>query len=96
MLLAVPASALSDIQDGIGRGSAWGLADAGCDVVLNARRQSDLDETAAGVVERGTTHAQRVVVADLATLPRRVLEEGVRPPSLTVVGSVVGLYPKLA
>jgi uroporphyrin-III C-methyltransferase/precorrin-2 dehydrogenase/sirohydrochlorin ferrochelatase/uroporphyrin-III C-methyltransferase len=52
--------------------------------------------TPAGVIERGTTHAQRVVVADLATLPQRVLEEGVRPPSLTVVGSVVGLYPKLA
>jgi len=52
--------------------------------------------TPAGVIERGTTHAQRVVVADLATLPQRVLEEGVRPPSLTVIGSVVGLYPKLA
>ncbi|MFN3214973.1 MAG: SDR family NAD(P)-dependent oxidoreductase [Acidimicrobiales bacterium] len=38
---------------GIGRGIAWGLADAGCDVVLNARRHADLDETAAGVVERG-------------------------------------------
>lgn len=38
---------------GIGRGIAWGLADAGCDVVLNARRQADLDVTAAGVEERG-------------------------------------------
>ena len=38
---------------GIGRGIAWALADAGCDVVLNSRRQSDLDETAAGVRERG-------------------------------------------
>lgn len=52
--------------------------------------------TPAGVIERGTTHAQRVVVADLATLAQRVLDEGVRPPSLTVIGSVVGLYPKLA
>ena len=49
-----------------------------------------------GVIERGTTHAQRVEVADLATLAQRVLDEGVRPPSLTVVGTVVGLYPKLA
>lgn len=38
---------------GIGRGIAWGLADAGCDVVLNARRQGDLDVTAAGIEERG-------------------------------------------
>lgn len=38
---------------GIGRGIAWGLADAGCDVVINARRQADLDETAAGIEQRG-------------------------------------------
>ena len=45
---------------GIGRGIAWGLADAGCDVVLNARRVDDLDETAAGVRERG----RRALVVD--------------------------------
>lgn len=38
---------------GIGRGIAWGLADAGCDVVLNARRLADLEVTAAGIAERG-------------------------------------------
>jgi NAD(P)-dependent dehydrogenase (short-subunit alcohol dehydrogenase family) len=37
---------------GIGRAIAWGLADAGCDVVLNARRIDDLEVTAAGVRER--------------------------------------------
>jgi NAD(P)-dependent dehydrogenase (short-subunit alcohol dehydrogenase family) len=37
---------------GIGRAIAWGLADAGCDVVLNARRLDDLEQTAAGVRER--------------------------------------------
>ena len=39
---------------GIGRAIAWGLADAGCDVVVNARRRSDLEVTAAGIVERGS------------------------------------------
>jgi NAD(P)-dependent dehydrogenase (short-subunit alcohol dehydrogenase family) len=39
---------------GIGRGIAWALADAGADVVLNARRITDLEETAAGVRARGT------------------------------------------
>jgi 7-alpha-hydroxysteroid dehydrogenase len=38
---------------GIGRAIAWGLADFGCDVVLNARRVDDLRVTAAGVVDRG-------------------------------------------
>ena len=38
---------------GIGRAIAWGLADAGCDVVLNARRIDDLEVTAGGVRERG-------------------------------------------
>ena len=45
---------------GIGRAIAWGLADAGCDVVVNARRRSDLEVTAAGVVERG----RRALIAD--------------------------------
>ena len=38
---------------GIGRAIAWGLADAGCDVVLNARRIDDLEVTADGVRQRG-------------------------------------------
>jgi 7-alpha-hydroxysteroid dehydrogenase len=45
---------------GIGRAIAWGLADAGCDVVVNARRRSDLEETAGGVVSRG----RRALIAD--------------------------------
>ncbi|CAL96167.1 uroporphyrinogen-III C-methyltransferase [Azoarcus olearius] len=52
--------------------------------------------TPAGVIERGTTAAQRVVTADLMTLPARVTEAGIRPPALTIVGDVVGLYPRLA
>ena len=38
---------------GIGRGIAWGLAEAGCDVVVNARRKEDLEITATGIEERG-------------------------------------------
>ncbi|MBN8443794.1 MAG: uroporphyrinogen-III C-methyltransferase [Thauera sp.] len=53
-------------------------------------------KTPAAVIERGTTHAQRVVAADLATLDAKVREAGVRPPALTVVGDVVGLYPRLS
>jgi 7-alpha-hydroxysteroid dehydrogenase len=45
---------------GIGRAIAWGLADFGCDVVLNARRVADLEETADGVRARG----RRALVCD--------------------------------
>ncbi|THF63161.1 uroporphyrinogen-III C-methyltransferase [Pseudothauera nasutitermitis] len=53
-------------------------------------------DTPAGVIERGTTARQRVAVATLGTLAERVAEAGIRPPALTVVGGVVGLYPRLA
>jgi NAD(P)-dependent dehydrogenase (short-subunit alcohol dehydrogenase family) len=45
---------------GIGRAIAWGLADAGCDIVVNARRRNDLEVTADGVTDRG----RRVIIAD--------------------------------
>jgi NAD(P)-dependent dehydrogenase (short-subunit alcohol dehydrogenase family) len=45
---------------GIGRAIAWALADAGADVVLNARRITDLEATAAGVAERG----RRALIVD--------------------------------
>lgn len=38
---------------GIGRGIAYAFAEAGADVVCAARTQADIDETAAGVRERG-------------------------------------------
>ena len=52
--------------------------------------------TPAAVIERGTTHAQRIVKAELATLADEVLRVGIRPPSLTIVGDVVKLYPRLS
>ncbi|MFT5203334.1 MAG: NAD(P)-dependent dehydrogenase (short-subunit alcohol dehydrogenase family) [Candidatus Aldehydirespiratoraceae bacterium] len=62
---------------GIGRAIAWGLADVGCDVVLNARRVADLEVTAAGVVERG----RRALIVDgdirdfSETIADRTMEE---------------------
>ena len=45
---------------GIGRAIAWALADAGADVVINARRRGDCEETAAGAEARG----QRALICD--------------------------------
>jgi 7-alpha-hydroxysteroid dehydrogenase len=62
---------------GIGRAIAWGLADFGCDVVLNARRGEDLEITAAGVAERG--RRALVMVGDIrdfsAEIAQRTVDE---------------------
>ena len=45
---------------GIGRAIAWALADAGADIVINARRIADCEATAAGVEARG----RRALICD--------------------------------
>ncbi len=50
----------------------------------------------AAVVEQGTTQHQRVVVADLKTLPDKIERQGFKSPGLIIVGKVVTLHNKLA
>ena len=50
----------------------------------------------AAVVERGTLPRQRTVSAPLAAIAERVREAEVRPPAITVVGSVARLRDELA
>jgi uroporphyrin-III C-methyltransferase len=49
----------------------------------------------AAVVQNGTTVRQRVLTADLATLPDKVEAAGIVSPALIIVGTVVGLQAKL-
>ena len=58
---------------GIGRAIAWGLADAGCDVVLNARRLPDLEVTAQGVEQRG--RRALIVAGDIRDLSESLAEQ---------------------
>src|SRR6188768_3715304 len=60
---------------GIGRAIAWGLADAGCDLVLNARRLHDLEATARGVEQRG--RAALIVPGDVRDLSETMAEQTV-------------------
>ena len=50
----------------------------------------------AAIVQNGTTPHQRVLAADLATLPREARTAGVTSPALIIVGTVVTLQKKLA
>ena len=49
----------------------------------------------AAVVQNGTTTRQRVLTADLSTLPGKVKAAGVTSPALIIVGTVVSLQQKL-
>jgi uroporphyrin-III C-methyltransferase / precorrin-2 dehydrogenase / sirohydrochlorin ferrochelatase len=53
-------------------------------------------ETPAAIVEQGTTSAQRVVTATLATLAGEAAKANVAAPTLIIVGSVVRLHETLA
>ena len=60
---------------GIGRGIAWALADAGAHVVINARRIHDLEVTAAGVRERGGEAL--IVEGDIRDLSETLAERSI-------------------
>ncbi len=51
--------------------------------------------TPAALIAQGTTPQQRVLIGDLATLPRLVADSNVHAPTLIIVGQVVRLHEKL-
>ncbi|MBC8159280.1 MAG: uroporphyrinogen-III C-methyltransferase [Alphaproteobacteria bacterium] len=53
-------------------------------------------DTPAAAIQSGTTARQKTVLTTLAQLPERVAEEGLRPPTLMVIGRVAGLADQLA
>ena len=50
----------------------------------------------AAVVQNGSTPRQKVIIADLNSLPANIEKEGVCSPALIIVGSVVSLHGKLS
>lgn len=51
--------------------------------------------TPAAVIRKATLPEQTTLLATLGTLPHRIVESGIKPPALIVIGSVVGLREKL-
>jgi uroporphyrin-III C-methyltransferase/precorrin-2 dehydrogenase/sirohydrochlorin ferrochelatase len=52
--------------------------------------------TPAAIVQRGTTHAQRVLIGSLETLPNLAASANLTPPTLIIIGEVVNLHRNLA
>jgi len=48
------------------------------------------------IVQQGTTSNQRVITGTLATLPDKVANQDIKPPTLIIIGSVVTLHDKLS
>ena len=69
----------------------------GMDVLCRNLIDHGMDpHTPVAVVERGTTDRQRVILGSLQTMPDRIIEADVQPPSMTIIGTVVRLHEKLA
>jgi uroporphyrinogen III methyltransferase/synthase len=65
------------------------------DIVQNLIRNGRAKETPVAVVEWGTTPRQRTATGTLENIQETVKESDIQPPSVIVVGDVVGLREKL-
>ena len=52
-------------------------------------------DTPVALVQKGTTHEQRVFIETLATLPDVAARKSLKPPTIIIVGEVVRLHEKL-
>lgn len=68
-----------------------GLKDI-CEALVSHGRAAS---TPVALIEKGTTHEQRVLIADLQSMPALVASSDVRGPTLLIVGEVVNLHHSL-
>ncbi len=52
-------------------------------------------QTPVAMVEQATTGKQRVITSTLADLPELISRQGIKPPALMIIGSVVSIREKL-
>lgn len=48
------------------------------------------------IIQQGTTSNQRVITGTLETLPGKIAGQDIKPPTLTIIGTVVTLHDKLS
>lgn len=69
----------------------------GVDKLCSKLIEHGMDKTKpAALIEKGTTTEQKVYIETLASLPERIQNESIKPPSLIIIGDVVQLHEKLA
>ncbi len=65
------------------------------EICTNLIKYGKKGTTPVAVVERGTTINQKVVVGTLEDISKKVTDEGIKSPAVTVIGNVVALREKL-
>jgi uroporphyrinogen III methyltransferase/synthase len=66
------------------------------EIVATLLHHGKAPDTPAAAVYRATTPVQRTLVTSLSDLPARIEQEGLQPPALVIIGSVVSLRSTLA
>lgn len=61
----------------------------------NLMKNGKCKDTPAAIINWGTTLSQKTVIGTLSNIYDKAIEENIKPPSLIVVGDVVGLREKL-
>ncbi len=64
---------------------------ANLDKIADEMLRSRQEDTPVAIIERGTTHKQRVITSTLGRVAEEARREGVKPPAVIVVGEVVRL-----
>ena len=62
----------------------------------NLQAQGRGADTPVGLIERGTTLQQRTVFTTLSELPQAIKDNGLKPPTMMIVGEVVSIAEKNA
>ena len=47
------------------------------------------------LIQQGTTTSQRVITGTLATMPQKIADQAITPPTLAIIGNVVSLHERL-
>jgi uroporphyrin-III C-methyltransferase/precorrin-2 dehydrogenase/sirohydrochlorin ferrochelatase len=53
-------------------------------------------DTPIAVIQQGTTKSQKVITAQLSTMPALAKKEAIRAPTIIIIGTVVALRGKLS